>query len=618
MELKWMNVTVDVKNKNERRKEKRARLVNNACGCAAQGLTAVMGPSGCGKTTFITTLAGRISTGTKTTGCVLYNGQERELKNWMGSMGFVDQDDSFFEKLTAYETVYYAAQFRLKEKNVDIKSRIMQLFRKLRICDIMDCRVRVLSGGERKRVMIAVELITDPQVIFLDEPTSGLDNDVAFSIVTLLKELANEGKIIFMSIHQPDDRLALLFDKIILMSRGEIVTAGTMQECNECLLQQGYARKENTTFSSFAMEVLGNASCGYNESSIDNKLTRLAGSYRKQFNCEGKYQNVRTGNDFYVDLSPSLMEIGLLIHRKFNLDLFRKKTLLLYVVTLVLMASLFYFGGVETVVNHMISEQNTSKLVDKSFVVETFKWLCVRIALSLGFLLCIIPAAVSNTVFSSERRVIQREINVQSYTVTSYYLSVLIFELCYNFPLILCYLTVMLLRFCPKPMLGLCIICQILEYWFVMCLGLMLISVFHGEKKSLMCSVLGLIVHFLAGLFSSTLLVADKQAGDTKPSKMTIALSMHPSAIFRSFMRMMIDSITNANLRKKLLPNVFTAISRNFDQLRYFKCANLIYLSKHICLAIGIISSLVFVFLGIVFQLRLLSPKIRMKLCRSN
>lgn len=618
MELKWMNVTVDVKNKNERRKEKRARLINNACGYATQGLTAVMGPSGCGKTTLISTLAGRVSNGTKTTGYVLYNGRERKLKNWMGSMGFVDQDDSFFEKLTAYKTVYYAAKFRLKEKNVDIKSRIMQLFRKLRICDIMDTRMRVLSGGERKRVMIAVELITDPQVVFLDEPTSGLDNDVAFSIVTLLKELANEGKLIFMSVHQPDDRLALLFDKIILMSRGEIVTVGTMQECNDCLLQQGYARQENTTFSSFAMEVLGNASCEYNESSVDNKLIRLAVSYRKQFNCEGKYRNVRTGNDFYVDLSPSLMDIGFLIHRRFNLNLFRKKTFILYILTFVLIACIFYFGGIEIVVDFISKKLITLKLPDELPIEDLYKWFCLKFAAYIGFVLCMIPAVVSNTVFSSERRKIQREINVQSYTVTSYYLSVLIFEFFYNLPLILCYLITILFKFCPKPMLGLCTISQILEYWFVMSLGLMLISVFRGEKKSLICSILGLAVHFLAGLFTSALLVEDKQAKDDKFFKMIIALSIHPSAILRSFMKIMESSIANTYVGTNQGLRFFFGLLIISLNLHYFKCANLIYLSKYICLVIGIVSSLVFVFLGIVFQLRLLSPKMRMKLCRPN
>ncbi|ELQ75324.1 ATP-binding Cassette (ABC) Superfamily [Trachipleistophora hominis] len=487
MKLEWLNVSVHARNKNKRSKDKYITLLNKACGCATQGLTAVMGPSGCGKTTLISTLAGRVPSSTKTSGCVLYNEKERNSSVWMNSVGFVDQDHAFFEGLTAYETVYYAARFKLKGQNVNIETKIAKLFEKLRIIDIMNCKMRILSGGERKRVMIAVELVSDPQIVFLDEPTSGLDNDVAFSIVELLKEVAQEGKIVIMSIHQPDDRLSLLLDKIILMSHGEIIATGTMQECQEYLMHNGYEKRDNTTFSSFAMEVLGNPSLKYNENGKDCKLEKLASSYRNQFVYDKKYQNTRVGSDFCMRCTPNLMDIGVLINRRMKLDVFRMKTFILYAIIIAIMIAIFSFGVLDNFVFN-VSDKSADKFDDVLALIRVVNWFVLRLICNIEEVLIIIIAFTFNSVFNSEQRNIRREISAYSYTIVSYHLSVLIFELIYHLPLITCYLCATLYKYTPKQGIGFVIGCQLLRYWVIVNFGFLLISIFSGYKASIFFS----------------------------------------------------------------------------------------------------------------------------------
>ncbi|ELQ73884.1 4-alpha-D-{(1-_4)-alpha-D-glucano}trehalose trehalohydrolase [Trachipleistophora hominis] len=124
-----------------------------------------------------------------------------------------------------------------------------------------------------------------------------------------------------ISIHQPDDRSYLVLNDVILMSHGRIITSGTMLECKNFLIQNGYKQQENATFSSFAMEVLSDISQRYNENSDEKDLSILANVYRKQFNCEGKYGNFRVRNDFCIELAPSLNDISVLMLRRMKLGL---------------------------------------------------------------------------------------------------------------------------------------------------------------------------------------------------------------------------------------------------------------------------------------------------------
>ncbi len=142
---------------------------------------------------------------------------------------YVMQDDILFEWFTPREALHFA--IRLKQKNLSLKEedeKVESILTELGLGPASDTligssRHKSLSGGERKRTAIAVELITNPSMIFLDEPTSGLDSFKALQIVTLLRKLARQGKTIVSTIHQPSSEAFSKFDRLILMSDGHIV-----------------------------------------------------------------------------------------------------------------------------------------------------------------------------------------------------------------------------------------------------------------------------------------------------------------------------------------------------------------------------------------------------------
>jgi ABC transport system ATP-binding/permease protein len=173
-------------------------------------MIALMGPSGAGKTTLLLTLNGYMP---PTTGLVRINGENLYsiYDNLRGSIGYVPQDDIVHPELTVFEAVRYSARFRLPPDYSDeeIDRRVEQTLAQLGLEQVRNLQIgkpekKVLSGGQRKRVNIAMELVTDPVIVFLDEPTSGLAADDTTALVKLLHDLAKAtGKTIIMTIHQP-------------------------------------------------------------------------------------------------------------------------------------------------------------------------------------------------------------------------------------------------------------------------------------------------------------------------------------------------------------------------------------------------------------------------------
>lgn len=173
-------------------------------------MIALMGPSGAGKTTLLLALNGYLP---PTSGQVRINGEDLYLiyDNLRGSIGYVPQDDIVHPELTVFEAVRYSARFRLPPDYTDeeIDRRVDATLSQLGLEQVRNLQIgkpekKVLSGGQRKRVNIAMELVTDPVILFLDEPTSGLAADDTTALITLLSDLAKKtGKTIVMTIHQP-------------------------------------------------------------------------------------------------------------------------------------------------------------------------------------------------------------------------------------------------------------------------------------------------------------------------------------------------------------------------------------------------------------------------------
>ncbi|TFH37241.1 MAG: ATP-binding cassette domain-containing protein, partial [Bacteroidia bacterium] len=195
-------------------------------------LVAIMGSSGVGKTTLLNILSGIIK---PTSGSVRINGIEVHAwdSDLEGVIGHVPQDDMLIEELTVFENLYYAACLCFKSMSYeDISALTDSTLQSLGLYEKRDLKVgtplnKVISGGERKRLNIALELIREPSVLFLDEPTSGLSSRDSENIIDLLRELTFKGKLIVTVIHQPSSELFKLFDRILILDQGgEMVYSG--------------------------------------------------------------------------------------------------------------------------------------------------------------------------------------------------------------------------------------------------------------------------------------------------------------------------------------------------------------------------------------------------------
>ncbi|KAG1759716.1 hypothetical protein EDD22DRAFT_904851 [Suillus occidentalis] len=201
---------------------------------------AIMGASGAGKSTFLDILARKRKMG-QVSGATLVNGREVADAEFKKVVGFVDQEDTLMSTLTVYETVLYSALLRLpREMSLEAKKyRTLETMNELGILGIKDSRIgnsgrRSISGGEKRRVSIACELVTSPSILFLDEPTSGLDSYNALNVVESLVTLARDyNRTVIFTIHQPRSNIVALFDHLVLLAQGKMVYSGEFAKCQE-------------------------------------------------------------------------------------------------------------------------------------------------------------------------------------------------------------------------------------------------------------------------------------------------------------------------------------------------------------------------------------------------
>ncbi|XP_062172082.1 ABC transporter G family member 15-like [Alnus glutinosa] len=243
MYLVWEDVSVVVPNFGNGHTR---RLIDGLSGYAEPGrIMAIMGPSGSGKSTLLDALAGRLSGNIVMSGNVLLNGKKRRLD--YGVLAYMTQEDKLLGTLTVRETLTYSAHLRLpttmtkQEINGIVEGTIIEM-------GLQDCadrlignwHLRGISGGEKKRLSIALEILTRPYLLFLDEPTSGLDSASAFFVVQTLRNIAHDGRTVISSIHQPSSEVFALFDDLCLLSGGQIVYFGAAKLAIEFFAKSGF------------------------------------------------------------------------------------------------------------------------------------------------------------------------------------------------------------------------------------------------------------------------------------------------------------------------------------------------------------------------------------------
>ncbi|MEA1896455.1 MAG: ATP-binding cassette domain-containing protein, partial [Bacteroidota bacterium] len=190
-------------------------------------LVGIMGASGSGKTTLLNVLCGIEN---PSEGEVLINGLNLHSadQNIIGTIGYIPQDDLLIEELTVYQNLFYNAKLCFGNKtDHELRNMVNKVLNNLGLEEKMDLKVgspqkKIISGGQRKRLNIALELIREPAVLFVDEPTSGLSSRDSENVLDLLRELSIKGKLVFVVIHQPSSDLFKMFDKILLLDEGGV------------------------------------------------------------------------------------------------------------------------------------------------------------------------------------------------------------------------------------------------------------------------------------------------------------------------------------------------------------------------------------------------------------
>lgn len=251
--LEFQNLYYDVKNKDKEIDSNYVRIINGLSGTIKSGkITAVMGASGCGKTHFFDLIIGTIESNSKTSGTILYNGKPRVWEEWTKKIAFLPQDDVYAPDLTIMESLMFSLEFDTTKDYKEKEAIATEALKASMIYDKKNAQIKTLSGGERKRAMIAQTLINHPEILILDEPTTGLDSNSAFKIVTSLQKYAEDNDmIVIITVHQPGEGLFNLFGDLIFLTKGGLFYMGPVSKIRDFLIQNNIEISDRVSIAEF-------------------------------------------------------------------------------------------------------------------------------------------------------------------------------------------------------------------------------------------------------------------------------------------------------------------------------------------------------------------------------
>ncbi|XP_032417811.1 broad substrate specificity ATP-binding cassette transporter ABCG2b isoform X1 [Xiphophorus hellerii] len=264
-------------------------ILKDVSGIMRPGMNAIMGATGSGKTSLLDVIAGRKDPAGLRQGIVRVNGKAVTSELRLSS-AYVVQDDILMGTLSVRENLLFSANLRLNPKHyssADKQERVNSILQDLGLVDCANTKIgteflRGVSGGERKRCSIGMELITSPSLLFLDEPTTGLDSNTANCIIGLLHKLSRRGKTVIFSIHQPRYSIFKQFDYLTLMHKGEIVYAGAADHALEYFTDIGYQIEPFNNPADFFMDITnGEATCRKQSQTAEEGKNWLAMEYRE-------------------------------------------------------------------------------------------------------------------------------------------------------------------------------------------------------------------------------------------------------------------------------------------------------------------------------------------------
>lgn len=388
-------------------------------------ILAIVGPSGAGKSSLLEILAGKHS---PQSGTVLVNHKPVDKAQFRKLSGYVTQKDTLFPLLTVEETLMFSAKLRLKLPQEQLCSRVKSLIKELGLDHVAgtrigDDRVRGISGGERRRVSIGVEVIHDPKVLILDEPTSGLDSTSALQIIDMLKVMADtRGRTIILSIHQPGFRIVKLFNSLLLLANGSVLHHGTSDLLGVNLRLMGLELPLHVNVVEFAIESIDTIQqqqkCEPVQVETPRQLIQLkkgddeAGESRNgKFTLQQLFQQSKVideetiydaGMDFTCDFANSRLRETMILTHRFSKNIFRTK-------------ELFACRTIQMLVSGLVLGSIFCNLKDD---LEGALEKVGLFAFILTFLLSSSVEALP--IFLQEREILMKETSCGSYRVSSY------------------------------------------------------------------------------------------------------------------------------------------------------------------------------------------------------
>lgn len=322
-QLSWRNVTISVK---DRKTKTEKNLVENVNGYVQAGeMLALMGPSGCGKTTLLNMLAARAPAGKlKMTGDVLVDGAKVGLQTYHKIIGYLEQEVSLIGSLTTRETVDIAARLSFpssisrKERLGKVDSILESFGLTNQAHTLIGTPLRKgVSGGQKKRVGVAAQLITGPKILFLDEPTSGLDSVASYEIVSFLKKFAVKYNLLVVaSIHQPSSTTFNLFDKVLLLSEGKTCYFGTGEGIKPYFDSLGYEVPLHTNTAEFVLDLVN---VDFQNQYGDTAIAKIQDAWAER---EKSYPELASSPQEHAIVAPTggpsfLSIVFILLHRSF-------------------------------------------------------------------------------------------------------------------------------------------------------------------------------------------------------------------------------------------------------------------------------------------------------------
>jgi ABC-type multidrug transport system ATPase subunit len=294
-------------------------------------MLAVMGPSGSGKTTLLNILSAKLHG--DYTGSVLINGQVADKQLMKRVAGFVPQEDILFGSQTVREALKFYADLKLPTTLSEATKNEMveYILEELGLKKVENSLIgyvgadaltsglpRGLSGGERKRLSIGCQLISNPSILFLDEPTTGLDSFASESVVQTLSKLAMQGRTIIFTIHQPSMEVLSLFDRLLLLGRGRTVYFGPNAQMLDYFASIGYECPEWENPANFIMDTIHGHFSHNEHSPAANQIESSSSSSDSEVAAEAEMEEVAVGAEKSHDRYENALQQALLLADKFS------------------------------------------------------------------------------------------------------------------------------------------------------------------------------------------------------------------------------------------------------------------------------------------------------------